>query len=786
MSALSYQEIYNMSFKDLKKYAKSLNIVGVKDFECREDLIDEVWSSVTCSIKKNKKSEKSECEVCCELKSLVVCSYCSYKSCKECNEKVILDSINKPSCISCKKEFTSDFFYSNFTQAFITKKYKTHREELLYNKEFYLLPQTQPIVEKQIEEEKIEEQMSKIKLEIKILEKQYDSLRSSLVRFPKKSEENDEKRENYIGACPLNSCRGFLNTEYKCGLCATEACRNCREILKDDHTCDKNTIETVNELKKSSKDCPTCHALIFKISGCFAEGTSILLWNGSRKTAENINIGDVLIGDNGNPCVVTTLTQGQDEMFRIFQNKAESYIVNSQHKLSLKVPRDRIYVSNGEYKLIWFDTTVNNFKSKTFDSKSDFDSFVSTKETPETVDITVSDFLKIKPSYRKALKGYRSSGINWNKKAVETDPYILGGSKNKHIPIDFLVNDRQTRLQLLAGIIDTDGYVSNKGKRVTIIQVNEIFSKQIIELSRSLGFITHFTIRKKVCDVFSGPVKQYRDQYNINISGDRLSEIPTRIGYKKCMNNTDTISDPYSTEITIESIGIGKYYGWSIDNDSKRFILSDNTVVHNCDQMYCTICNTAFSWKTGKLEKGAIHNPHYFEYLRKNGGDIPRNLNEVRCGGMPSIIMLNDSRLLKNLGMVYTHLGKIYENTASYISAIYRNINHLRGTIIHYLPRHSDNVSNQELRIDFLKNKITKEEFKMKLQRREKDREKKLEYRQILETYCDVVQDLLFVLREDFNVEKFIKEELNIREYTVSAISSLNKKYNSSLCSLII
>jgi hypothetical protein len=32
-----------------------------------------------------------------------------------------------------------------------------------------------------------------------------------------------------------------------------------------------------------------------------------------------------------------------------------------------------------------------------------------------------------------------------------------------------------------------------------------------------------------------------------------------------------------------------------------------------CDQMWCIECHSAFSWKTGRLETGNVHNPHFFE-----------------------------------------------------------------------------------------------------------------------------------------------------------------------------
>ena len=103
---------------------------------------------------------------------------------------------------------------------------------------------------------------------------------------------------------------------------------------------------------------------------------------------------------------------------------------------------------------------------------------------------------------------------------------------NKHIPHNYKCNDRKTQLELLAGLIDSDGYYHDNC--YDIIQKNETLLDDILFVARSLGFAAYKTVCKKSC-MYKGE-KREGTYYKAGISGQGLEEIPVKCPIKKAQS----------------------------------------------------------------------------------------------------------------------------------------------------------------------------------------------------------------------------------------------------------
>jgi len=576
----------------------------------------------------NNQINNMSCSICVEnynisTRKQVDCFYCDYSACRSCCETYILNEA-KPCCMNteCNKEWTRKFIVDNFTNAFVTKKYKKHLEDVLFERERSLMPETQVVIERQKAEEKRKDaeieakvELLRYQCEIEILKlkkqfngeikenmqskehqlsrKYYDLLYSRNTNTNTNDRElnaavqaslqdvdtnGDEKAKNrFIRSCSDPECKGFLSSQWKCGLCDKWTCPDCHENKgferNGPHTCDPNNVASAKLIAHDSKPCPNCHTGIFKIDGCFAKDTPILTWDGEVLPVQKIEVGMELIGDEAEIRTVVQIFTGEDDLYLIEQQAGMKYVVSGKHKLILQ---------------------------------------------------------------------------------------------------------------------------------------KEIFNKQ----GESVGFhIIEITPEELVATVSEEELRNY---YGYKIQRDEIIHL---------------------SSIKIKHVGKGEYYGFMLNNGNK-FLLSDLTVVSNCDQMWCTQCHTAFSWRTGKIQK-SVHNPHYFEYMRKKGGNNTNgptfdcNNFEINHNTLNTI-----NRYARNHPYL-THSSKHND---------YKKLDRLTNCLQPYLDAtlhrkqqfelgvgHNIGELNQYHRINYMKNNIDLGKFKTLIQRNEKREQKSSEILQVFE-----------------------------------------------------
>ena len=83
--------------------------------------------------------------------------------------------------------------------------------------------------------------------------------------------------------------------------------------------------------------------------GCHRKGQGILMYDGSIKNVEDIQIGDRLMGMDSTPRNVLSLCNGYEKMYEIQPNKGKSWVVNENHILTLNKTAKKI---SGKYKKI--------------------------------------------------------------------------------------------------------------------------------------------------------------------------------------------------------------------------------------------------------------------------------------------------------------------------------------------------------------------------------------------------------------------------------------------------
>ena len=149
-------------------------------------------------------------------------------------------------------------------------------------------------------------------------------------------------------------------------------------------------------------------------------------------------------------------------------------------------------------------------------------------------------------------------------------------SNNKFIPEGFLRTSKDFRFKLLAGLIDTDGFIS-KANQITICTKSKKLATNIKDLIFSLG--GYSLIRKiyKNCQSF----KEKRLYYDVSVQFENPFLIPLQLKRKRERLRKRKVNPRHIAIESKKRIKGSMVYGFGITGDSKHYVTDNFMVTHN-------------------------------------------------------------------------------------------------------------------------------------------------------------------------------------------------------------
>lgn len=356
---------------------------------------------------------------------------------------------------------------------------------------------------------------------------------------------------------------------------------------------------------------------------CYAPDTLILMADFTFKPIKDIHIGDKVMVEGGKIKTVVKRTEGITDRYLIKQPYGQDYIVTKNHRLIfnrykynkairskkhsevIMTPEEYLSKSNFVKQHLTRVTSKGIEMKDTFEGippyllglwlgdgrKQAFTILINKEEEPELLHYLgmIAQMkgipFELKKSDSPKIVEFAFKGINKSLKDI-------GVYENKHIPEQYMKSSIDSRLQLLAGLIDSDGH-SNKIKNTIDIGMSK---KHIIESIRILALSCGIS-----CSNIAEATTNFNTiSYSVSLSGD-LSRIPM-ITKKKSFEGYVPKTRGRRNKVSVEYIGQGDYVGIQVDgenDDERKLILSDFTLSLNSGKWTKPV-NIKENWRVTK------------------------------------------------------------------------------------------------------------------------------------------------------------------------------------------
>lgn len=356
--------------------------------------------------------------------------------------------------------------------------------------------------------------------------------------------------------------------------------------------------------------------------GCTHPDMYILMFDGSKKKAKDIQLGELLMGPDNTPRKVLEIHKGNDTRYRInLKGVAEPLEFNGGHILYL-FNRDWTGINKrgqhnylGQYMTMPIENyihTSKRFKNShywLFTQGFEYDykpvpiepyllglllgdgyigrsvSLTTNDEELIRVCKIYEDIYNVKVVVQSKKGNTKTVGFITRNKNEGTQGYPknnllealrdlnLSGTlaQTKFIPDVYKQNSKDVRRKILAGLIDTDGYQHCNTIYITL--AGEQLARDIKDVAQSLGIRARLTTRK---------VKGHPDNiyYRVTLSGAELNNLPMILERKKV--NATPNKRQYTQRFTIEKVSDNApYVGFTVDGDHLYVEAENYSIIHN-------------------------------------------------------------------------------------------------------------------------------------------------------------------------------------------------------------
>lgn len=379
--------------------------------------------------------------------------------------------------------------------------------------------------------------------------------------------------------------------------------------------------------------------------------TKIPMMDGSWKTVGEVQVGDKLIGSDGKPTTVLMIHPQpekkqvyevifkdgrkieccEDHLWTVYR-RAHEWVRDTLSLKELYKKKEEIGLTDnqGGYRYRIPLTKPVEYEEKelfpspyimglllgdgSFRYTSDQKALTFSSENEELPN-AIADYFDLIP-HRNCEKKYnwsfqfkekqekRRKNL-WVKEALKNYPELWDKkSKDKYIPDEYLCGSISQRIELLRGLLDTDGTIYKKSGSILFTNISEKMIKQVQQLCHSLGFTT-------------------------SISVDKREKYTTGICYSLCIQCEKTlkpqlfnlkrkkeIAEQYATNekreerrdwVAIVDIIKTDYYEdmtcFTVDAPDALFLVGDYIVTHNTRLAVFDACKAAFPVRWSFSEK---------------------------------------------------------------------------------------------------------------------------------------------------------------------------------------